>query len=146
MNRDRLGKHISLIYRYSQIYFNDQLKKFKLGSGQYIFLMNLIENNGITQEGLAAAVKFDKATTARAVAKLEEEGYVIRKVSETDKRAYNLYTTDKAEAIKTELIAVLDEWNQIMLDNLNDRDREILQSLIEKVGNNIVSSIRMPKS
>ncbi len=141
MNRDRLGKHISLIYRYSQIYFNEQLKKFKLGSGQYIFLMNLFENNGITQEQLASAVKFDKATTARAVAKLEEEGYIIRKVSETDKRAYNLYITDKAKAIKTELIAVLDEWNRIMLYNLDEQEKESLHNLIEKVGNNIMSLI-----
>lgn len=142
MNKDRLGKHISLIYRYSQIYFNEQLKKFKLGSGQYIFLMSLFENNGITQEQLAAAVKFDKATTARAVAKLEEEGYVIKKISETDKRAYNLYITDKANAIKTELTAVLDEWNRIMLCNFDEQEKENLHNLIEKIGNNIVSFIK----
>ncbi|MCX7781158.1 MAG: MarR family transcriptional regulator [Negativicutes bacterium] len=142
MNKDRLGKHISLIYRYSQIYFNEQLKKFKLGSGQYIFLMSLFENNGITQEQLAAAVKFDKATTARAVAKLEEEGYVIRKISETDKRAYNLYITDKANAIKTELTAVLDEWNRIMLYNFAEQEKENVHNLIEKIGNNIMSFIK----
>lgn len=142
MNKDRLGKHISLIYRYSQIYFNEQLKKFKLGSGQYIFLMSLFENNGITQEQLAAAVKFDKATTARAVAKLEEEGYVIRKISETDKRAYNLYITDKANAIKTELTAVLDEWNRIMLYDFAEQEKENVRNLIEKIGENIMSFIK----
>ncbi|MBP2654591.1 MAG: hypothetical protein H6Q73_2160 [Firmicutes bacterium] len=141
MNKDRLGKHISLIYRYSQIFFNEQLKKYNLGSGQYIFLINLFENNGISQETLSDIVKFDKATTARAIAKLINENYVIRKVNESDKRAYNLYTTDKAESIKDELFAILDSWNQIMLDKFEQQERKNLLSSIEKVGNNILSQI-----
>jgi len=139
LSKDRLGKHISLIYRYSQIFFNVQLKKYNLGSGQYIFLISLFENNGISQEQLSDIVKFDKATTARAVAKLINEKYVIREVNESDKRAYNLYTTDKAESIKNELFEILDSWNQIMLDKLERQDRENLINLIEKVGKNILS-------
>lgn len=136
--KDRFGKHVSLIYRYSQIFFNAQLKKYNLGSGQYIFLINLFENNGISQEQLSDMVKIDKATTARAVAKLVNENYVIRKVSETDKRAYNIYTTDKADAIKPALFAILDAWNQTMLDGFSKQDRETLLNLIEKVGSNIL--------
>ena len=139
MNKDRLGKHISIIYRYSQIYFNEHLKKYNLGSGQYIFLLHLIKNNGITQEELSVSVKFDKATTARAVAKLIDGNYVERKVCETDKRAYNLYTTDKAESIKDGLFAVLDSWNQIMLEELTLKDRQLLLGLLEKVGNHVAN-------
>ncbi|MBP2651903.1 MAG: transcriptional regulator [Firmicutes bacterium] len=56
MQKDRFGKHISLIYRYSQIFFNSELKKYNLGSGQYIFLVNLFKNNGINQEQLSDIV------------------------------------------------------------------------------------------
>lgn len=138
MQKDRFGKHISLIYRYSQIFFNAQLKKYHLGSGQYIFLVNLFENNGISQEQLADIVKIDKATTARAVAKLVEEKYVIRKISRNDKRAYKLYTTDKAAAIKDILFGLLDSWNTIMLDQFDSGERKTLFTLIEKVGDNIL--------
>jgi DNA-binding MarR family transcriptional regulator len=141
LHKDRLGKHISLIYRYSQIFFNLELKKYNLGSGQYISLINLFENNGISQEQLSDIVKIDKATTARAIAKLVSENYVIRKVSEIDKRAYNLYTTSKSELIKKELFEILDYWNQIMLDNLDKKDRESLLNLIEKIGNNILGQV-----
>ncbi|VBB09513.1 transcriptional regulator marr-type conserved site [Lucifera butyrica] len=138
MPKERLGKHISLIYRYSQIFFNSELKKYNLGSGQYIFLVTLFENNGISQEQLANIVKIDKTTTARAVAKLVNEDYVIRKISEDDKRAYNLYTTGKAESIKNILFEVLDSWNKIMLDNLDREEREILLNLIERIGASIL--------
>ncbi|CUH95127.1 hypothetical protein P22_1196 [Propionispora sp. 2/2-37] len=139
LQKDRLGKHISLIYRYSQIFFNSELKKYNLGSGQYIFLISLFENNGISQEQLSAIVKIDKATTARAVAKLVNENYVIRKVSANDKRAYNLYTTAKADSIKNSLFEMLDSWNNIMLDNLDNEEKELLLKLIEKVGVNILN-------
>jgi len=138
LQKDRFGKHISLIYRYSQIFFNSELKKYNLGSGQYIFLVNLFENNGISQEQLSDIVKIDKATTARAVAKLVNENYVIRKISDHDKRAYNLYTTDKAESIKNTLFGILDSWNKIMLDNLDSEERALLLKLIEKVGTSIL--------
>ncbi|MBP2660566.1 MAG: MarR family transcriptional regulator [Firmicutes bacterium] len=139
MQKDRFGKHISLIYRYSQIFFNSELKKYNLGSGQYIFLVNLFKNNGISQEQLSEIVNIDKTTTARAVAKLVNENYVIRKISDNDKRAYNLYTTDKAESIKNNLFGTLDSWNKIMLDNFNSEERKILLKLLEKVGSNILN-------
>lgn len=77
-------------------------------------------------------VKIEKATTVRAVAKLVNENYVIRKVNEPDKRVYNLYTTDRAEAIKPELFAILDAWSQAMLDDFSRQDRETLLNLIEE--------------
>jgi DNA-binding MarR family transcriptional regulator len=139
LQKDRFGKHISLIYRYSQIFFNSELKKYNLGSGQYIFLVNLFKNNGISQEQLSEIVNIDKTTTARAVAKLVNENYVIRKISDNDKRAYNLYTTDKAESIKNNLFGTLDSWNKIMLDNFNSEEKKILLKLLEKVGANILN-------
>lgn len=138
LQKDRFGKHISLIYRYSQIFFNSELKKYNLGSGQYIFLINLFQNNGISQEQLSDMVKIDKATTARAIAKLVNENYVIREVNDKDKRAYNLYTTPKAESIKNILFGILDSWNTIMLDNFNEEEKKMLLKLTEKVGSNIL--------
>lgn len=137
MKKHRLGKDFSLIYRYSQIYFDTRLKKFNLGSGQYIFLMNLLLNNGINQEQLADLVKINKATTARAVANLEKAGYVTRKSSKKDKRSNELYTSKKAESIKDTLLEIMDGWNDIMLEGLSSDERLALAKLIEKVGSNI---------
>jgi hypothetical protein len=40
-------------------------------------------------------LKFDKATTARAVKHLAEAGYIDRMVDEKDRRSYRLYPTKK---------------------------------------------------
>ncbi|MCR5175500.1 MAG: MarR family transcriptional regulator [Anaerovibrio sp.] len=137
MSNERLGKYISILYRQSQIYFNAELKKFKLGSGQYIFLLGLLKNDGINQEQLADYVKIDKATTARAVAKLEREGYLIREICPTDKRAYILHPTDKAKKISENLDKILDHWNDTLLAGFSAKEKDILQKFLARIRNNI---------
>ncbi len=39
---------------------------------------------------------------------------LIRNIDENDKRAYNLYTTGKAQSIKDDLFGILDAWNRVM--------------------------------
>ena len=79
-----MGTSIALLYRYSQSYFNEELKKYGLGNGQHVFLLYLLEHEGINQETLAHMVKIDKTTAARAIAKLVEAGYVKRTVSDSE--------------------------------------------------------------
>lgn len=73
-----IEKHIGIIHRAACMYYSKELSKFGIGSGQYLFLLNLYRNEGITQEELTEQVKLDKATTARAIKKSEIEGYVKR--------------------------------------------------------------------
>lgn len=133
MNKDRLGKHISLLYRYSQIFFNKEFKAYQLGSGQYMFLIELYQNPGITQEQLSELVRIDKATTAKAIAKLIAAGYVTKHTSAADKRAYNLYATDKAETIKSSLFSLLDVWNKLLLDGFDAEEQQFAHRLLEKM-------------
>lgn len=139
MNKDRMGKHISLLYRYSQIFFNKEFRLHNLGSGQYMFLIELYKNPGITQEQLSDIVRFDKATTAKAIAKLVAEGYVVKHTSSNDKRAYNLYTTEKAELIKLNLFSSLDEWNRLLLDGLSAEEEAAAHRLLEKMCANVLT-------
>jgi Transcriptional regulators len=140
LKTEHLGKHISLLYRQSQIYFNAELKKYRLGSGQYIFLLSLLKNEGINQEQLADIVKIDKTTTARAVAKLEREGYLTRETSLEDKRAYILHSTEKARSIQKVLGEILDRWNDSMLADFTAEDKNTLRRLLDRAIGNILSS------
>ncbi|TGE35121.1 MarR family transcriptional regulator [Desulfosporosinus fructosivorans] len=141
MSQERFGKHISLIYRYSQIFMDQNLSNYNLGSGQYVFLLNLLQNKGVNQEKLSNILMINKATTARAIKKLEKEGYVVRNTSNEDKRSYELYPTEKAEAIEAVLMKLLDTWNGILLKDFSDEEKDQLFILIEKVGNNLFNNL-----
>ena len=127
-----MGMRVALLYRYSQSYLNEELKKYGLGNGQYVFLLHLLEHEGINQEKLAHMVKIDKTTAARAVAKLVEAGYVRRRISEKERRAYVLSATDKAKEIKKEIKRAMNDWRKIMLQGFPPEDCQRLDELLEK--------------
>ena len=77
------------------VFILEEFKRFGIGAGQYLFLLNLYKHDGITQEELTQKVKLDKATTARAIKKLEDQGYVKRVKKENDRRAYKLKSQKK---------------------------------------------------
>lgn len=134
-NCQHIGKYIGELHRASGIYFSKRFNKFGIGSGQYIFLLNLYRNSGITQEELTDIVKLDKATTARAIKKLEEEGYVSRVKKENDKRAYRLELTEKAENIKEEVYSIMDQWENKVRSCLTQEETEELINLLSKLRN-----------
>ena len=128
-----IGKHIGEIHRSSCIYFGKKFKKLGIGSGQYLFLLNLYKHDGMTQEELTQKVKLDKATTARAVKKLEDEGYVKRVKKENDKRAYSLQITEKGEQIKEDVYLVMNEWENEVRKCLSKEESEQLAKLLNKL-------------
>ena len=98
-NQSSIGRPISILYRYGQSYTSKKLEAYNIGSGQYIFLLALYRNDGISQEELSAYLKIDKATTAKAVKKLIEAGYIRRDIDSSDKRAYKVFLTAKARDV-----------------------------------------------
>ncbi|BEU87509.1 MarR family transcriptional regulator [Selenomonas sp. TAMA-11512] len=145
MSVDPYGKHISLLYRHSLSYGNQSMKNFGLGNGLYIFLAHLYDNEGINQEQLAEMVKIDKTTTARAVARLVDLGYVARKTSDFDHRAYILSVTEKGAALRSEFLQTLDAWYAPMLRGFTKNDQQLFLSMLEKALTNILDELDADK-
>lgn len=132
------GKLISSINQNLSIYIDSKLKEYKIGTGQIAALMALQNEDGINQEALTLKLGVDKATTARAVAKLVKEGYVTRKKDETDNRAYKLHLTNKADKILPTLTSVLQELTEILSTGLTDQEKIAVVSLLELMYQNIL--------
>lgn len=132
-NYHHIGKYIGEIHRASSMYFSKKFNKFGIGTGQYLFLLNLYKRDGVTQEELTEELKLDKATTARAIKKLEDEGYVTRVKKENDKRAYKLELTERAKEIREEVYLILDEWESEVTNCLADEEAQELMYLLNKL-------------
>jgi DNA-binding MarR family transcriptional regulator len=128
-----IGKYIGEIHRASCMYFSKKFSKFGIGAGQYLFLLNLYKSDGISQEELTEKVRLDKATTARAIKKLEDEGYVKRIKKESDRRAYKLELTEKADEIKAEVYSIMDEWETKIRNCFTDEESQELMNLLGKL-------------
>ena len=77
-----------------------ELEAYRIGSGQFEFLIVLYHRDGISQETLAKILKVSKATSTRAIQSLEKEGYVYRQRDESDLRAYRVYLTEKGKEMR----------------------------------------------
>ena len=131
-NQESIGRLASIIYRFSQVHMNSELKKYNIGIGQIYFLKKLKNKDGINQEHLADSLLFSKATSTRAIKKLESEGYVLRKKDGTDKRAYNVFITKKGKKIINIFREISSDWNDIILYGFTEKDREVFINLLKK--------------
>lgn len=132
-----IGKYISQLYRKGSSSINKEISKYGIGSGQFMFLLELYKKDGKNQEEIAEDLKMDKGTTARALKKLEEQGFLTRLKDEKDKRSNKIYLSDKAKNIRKDIFNILDDWNKQITKSLTKEEVKMLEDLLEKVCKNI---------
>ncbi|SHK06769.1 DNA-binding transcriptional regulator, MarR family [Clostridium cavendishii DSM 21758] len=133
---EALGKYISIVYRQGNAFLTKKFSKYNLSSGQYMFLIQLYAKDGLSQEELSYKLNIDKGTTARAIQKLEQEGYIIRIKDEKDKRTNRIYLTEKAKEIRIGFFDILINWNNILTSGLTEDEVEIAIMLMKKIAYN----------
>ncbi|QJA08331.1 winged helix-turn-helix transcriptional regulator [Romboutsia sp. CE17] len=132
-----IGKYISQLYRKGSVFINKEVSKYGISSGQFMFLLEVYIQDGRNQEEISEKLKIDKGTTARALKKLEEQGFITRVKDEYDKRSNKVYLTDKAKEIRENVFDVLRDWNHMISQSLTEEEEEAMDKLLEKVCNNI---------
>jgi DNA-binding MarR family transcriptional regulator len=135
--KEFVGKAISYLYRYEQIYIGKKIEPYGIGSGQFPFLMRLYREDGINQESLSNYLKIDKGTTTRAIQKLVNEGYVFRQRDEKDKRSYRVFLTEKGKKLEPDLKKIVSEWEDILFFGFNDSKRKEIKNSLEIMFENV---------
>jgi DNA-binding MarR family transcriptional regulator len=133
MSAEPFGHYLSAIYRHLQMLIAAELAPFRIGSGQYIFLLMITANEGISQKELSEELLIDKTTTAKAVKKLEAEGYVIREVDPADNRYYKIYLTESGKIMIPKVQDVLKKVMNISLNGISDNEHQLLTGLLKKM-------------
>lgn len=124
------GQYISAIYRHMQVVIASELAPYRVGSGQYIFLMAIASGRSVTQKALSERLLVDKTTTAKAVAKLEAEGYVRRAPDPADNRYQLLDLTEAGREVVPKVREALARVKARTRKGLSDEAYdELLQSL-----------------
>jgi DNA-binding MarR family transcriptional regulator len=142
MDERSIEKWVSLLNRHCQAYINRNLKEYNIGRGQYIFILALYKHAGINQDKLSELLSIDKCTTAKAIKRLEAEGYVRREIDDEDRRAYKLYATEKAFQIKPVICNIMKQVSDILALDLTEEERETSLQLIQKISRSAVFYLR----
>ena len=132
-----VGKYISIIHRTGSSFLSKEFSKFNIGSGQYMYLIHLYKNDGLSQEELTEILNIDKGTTAKSIKKLETEGFVMRVKDKNDKRINRVYLAPKALEIKDEFLSSINAWENTLTSNLSYAEKEQALTLLKKITYNI---------
>lgn len=120
-----------------QILISSELAPYRIGSGQYIFLMTISFQQPITQKALSEQLLIDKTTTAKAIAKLESEGYVRRETDPSDNRYQLLYLTESGIEVVPKVQQALDRIKNKTRKGITDEEYGLFISLLKTVLRNL---------
>lgn len=127
-----IGKLISIIAKNQSLYLNHKLEEFKINSSQLHFLFEISYQKEINQDKIASRCSIDKGSVARSIKKLEDNGLVVRKVDDNNRRQNKVSLTPEGEKTLTESKKKLEEWEDYLFAN-NTIEKEDLQMLLKEI-------------
>jgi DNA-binding MarR family transcriptional regulator len=126
-------RDITEIARCGAQYRTEALAPMGLKACQASYLMEICAHPGISQDKLAARICINKSNVARQAAVLEEEGFITRRPSPTDKRVMELYPTEKAHSLLPQISDILKRWETCITHDLTDGEKALLSELLAKM-------------
>ena len=101
---DRNIAALLMIYRKINAWRSEHAAPLGLSSSQVTIIIETCKNSGISQTELVKRLSHEKSVVAKAIAKLIAAGYITREQNPKDKRAFNLFPTEKAQEVYPMLV------------------------------------------
>ncbi|QXE17870.1 MarR family winged helix-turn-helix transcriptional regulator [Clostridium sp. 001] len=124
------------------MFYTEHLEKLEITSGQFMYIVCICENAGQTQDELSQRLIIDKSTVAKVLSQLETKGFITKRINSNDRRAFNIFPTDKAMAVYPKILEIKDEWHHRLTENLSDIECDVFQKLMEKVMENSIKNCK----
>jgi len=104
-----------------------------LAPAQFMTLLELWEEDGLTQRDLVERLDVEQATMANTLKRMERDGLIERRAHDTDKRARVIALTGKAKALREPALAAAQAQNAEALAGLSDTERAEFTALMQRV-------------
>lgn len=109
-------------------YLNSHIEELDLGH-EMRYIMAIYDNQGLSQDDLVKMFAQSKASIAKSVQKLEDEGYITREVNPKNRRKYMLKTTSKANELVPKIRKISKDWEKEV--GITDEDYELKKRIRE---------------
>jgi DNA-binding MarR family transcriptional regulator len=113
--------------------FDHNGRRLGLTRAQCRALGYLARNEGINQAGLADLLEIRPMTLVRQIDRMEEAGWIERRLDPADRRARRLYLTGKARPILGRIWSVANETRDEALARLSAAEATTLIDLLQRV-------------
>lgn len=119
-------------------------KGFDLTPVQYAALSAIEDKPGLDQATLASRIAYDRVTIGGVVDRLVQKELVRRETNPSDRRARNLFVTDKGVQALVDIRPIVKEAQTILLEGLDDAERREFVRLLQKACEAVNDRSRAP--
>lgn len=111
--------------------------EYDLKPWQAGILFVLAPGDGMSQRELAEKMKLTPPTITSSIRKMEELGYIERRMDEKDQRVMRLYMTEKSRNYTQHVQKATDQLNDVMLRNFSIEEKLLLKRLLLQMKKNL---------
>ena len=126
-------RDITEIARCGAQYRTEALAPMGLKACHASYLTEICAHPGISQDQLAARICINKSNVARQAAILEEDGFITRTPSQSDKRIMQLYPTQKALDLLPSIAPILRQWEACLTGDITEEEKALLENLLSRM-------------
>ena len=130
-------REVGMIERALDSISNIEFKDINLSNLQFLYVVRIYEHPGIIAEQLANLIKVDRTTLARAVRRLEKQGYVYRESDPDNKKIKHHYVTEKGKQIYPFIIRENSHSNEVALQGFTPEEAQQVHDYLKRIRQNI---------
>lgn len=134
---ETLGFLMSDVSRLMRRRFDERARSSGATGPQWRTLKILERREGLNQGQLAEQLEVEPITCCRMIDRLEEAGLVERRRDPADRRAWQIFLTDKARPVLDELHTIAGEMIDAALNGLDAAQRDALVDSLNTIRSNM---------
>lgn len=104
---------------------------------QWVLLMTLWKQDGLSQHEIADATDKDKTTITRLVDGIEKRNLVVRVHDKKDRRQKLIYLTNKGKALEQDLMVISTSTLGRAIQGIDRKHLAICEDVLEKIRDNL---------
>lgn len=135
---DSVGFQLSDVARLLRQRFDERARAVGVTRAQWRTLTVLSRNEGATQGALAELLEVEPITLCRMIDRLADAGHVERRRDPGDRRAWNIYLTDRSRPLLDQLRLLADEVIERALTGLEPDARAALVDSLDRIRGNLL--------
>lgn len=129
----KAGTYISVLMRQLNLFFGHELSDVEITASELMYLSQLYNRDGLTQEEMAAVITVNKAATTRTIQGMEKKGLVRREAHEENYRAKRVYLTDKAKNAEPRIRELQKKWVDFITQDMTQKEAEVFAAQLKKM-------------
>jgi len=124
------GWYLKILGTWMDKMMHERLVPLGLSLNQFIIIMTLLEEDGLSQVDIGQKTMLPAYATTRNIDKLVSLGYVKRKRHESSRRSYRIVLTEAGKGLAPTLYGASESMNKLFLSPLEENQKaEFLKTL-----------------